>query len=72
MNEPTQIQPRRLEKCRECDRLWNISRQAVISESGYLCPHCWSRQQSNLYRIGARNEKPTKKHQADMQAREMG
>lgn len=34
---------RRYEICRECGKDWNVSRQAVIPKSGYLCPKCWSR-----------------------------
>lgn len=59
MNEPSQVHPRRFEQCRECKRLWNVSRQAVISESGYLCPQCRNNQQRQFNRIGAKDEKKT-------------
>ncbi len=31
---------RRYEICRKCGFDWNVSRQAKISQSGYLCPEC--------------------------------
>ena len=34
----------RYETCRECGLDWNVSKQAAIPWSGYLCPVCWSRQ----------------------------
>lgn len=33
----------RYETCRECGLEWNVSKYAVIHKSGYLCPHCWSK-----------------------------
>lgn len=30
----------RYETCRECGLEWNVSKQAVIPWSGYLCPVC--------------------------------
>lgn len=30
----------RYETCRECGLEWNVSRQAAIPWSGYLCPRC--------------------------------
>lgn len=32
-------------KCNECFKIWNISKLQRVPKSGYICPHCWSKQQ---------------------------
>ena len=36
----------RLEVCRKCGKTWNISRQAKLPPSGYICPHCASKEKA--------------------------
>ena len=31
----------RHETCRECGRVWNMSKDTKLPESGYICPHCY-------------------------------
>lgn len=37
----------RIIECSKCDCEWNISSQAYIPTSGYVCPHCTSREREN-------------------------
>lgn len=40
---PRKREGARYETCRGCGLEWNISKQTVTPPSGYLCPHCWSK-----------------------------
>ena len=31
----------RQETCRECGAVWNISKDTILPESGYVCPRCY-------------------------------
>jgi len=42
----TVCKPRIIE-CSRCGCEWNVSSQAHIPESGYVCPHCTSREREN-------------------------
>jgi len=42
----TDCKPRIIE-CSRCGCEWNVSSQAHIPESGYVCPHCTSREREN-------------------------
>lgn len=42
----TDCKPRIIE-CSRCGCEWNISSQAHIPETGYICPHCTSREREN-------------------------
>ena len=49
MSEPSRSRTRtdgvnrRYEKCRECGKVWNVSKNAVLPINGYLCPKCWGK-----------------------------
>ncbi len=42
----TDCKPRIIE-CSRCGCEWNVSSQAHIPETGYICPHCTSRERGN-------------------------
>ena len=41
---------RRYEKCRECGLDWNVSINLILPPGGYICPHCWRKQQNEAIR----------------------
>ena len=38
----------RYEVCSRCGKLWNVSADARIADSGYLCPQCSDRERKRL------------------------
>lgn len=35
------IKVKRMQICRKCGRMWNISVKANVPREGYVCPDCW-------------------------------